>query len=185
MLINYSHIVLDTCCVLNFCASGHLAGILESIPAQVVVTEVVKSQELLTLKRVEESLGSGSITFEEAINKGLVTIEDFDSEAEAEAFINYASELKDEGESATFAIAVNRNWAVATDDKKATSFFKRESPQLQLLSSLEILKNYADKAKLPPAKLKALLQGVRTRGRYLPSQNHPLITWWEASINSD
>ncbi|MEM9944899.1 MAG: hypothetical protein AAF810_02420 [Cyanobacteria bacterium P01_D01_bin.36] len=185
MLTNYSHIVLDTCCVLNFCASGHLAQILESIPAQVVVTEVVKSRELLTLKRVEESLDADGTTFEEAINKGLVTIEDFSSEAEAEAFINYAFELKDDGESATFAIAVNRNWAVATDDKKATSFFKREFPKLQLLSSLEILKDYAIREKLSSSDLRTLLRGVRKRGKYLPGQNHPLITWWEASINSD
>lgn len=184
MLANYSHIVLDTCCVLNFCASGHLAKILKSIPAQVVVTEVVRSQELLTLKRVEENLEGDRTTFEEAINKGLIAIEDFSSPEEEEAFINYVFELKDDGESATFAIAANRSWAVATDDKKATSFFKREFPKLQLLSSLEILRNYAAEAQLAPAELKNLLQGVRKKGRYLPSQSHPLINWWEASISS-
>ena len=184
MLTNYSHIVLDTCCVLNFCASGHLAEILKSIPAQVVVTEVVRSQELLTLQRVEENLESNATTFEEAINQGLIAIEDFGSESEEEAFINYVFELKDDGESATFAIAVSRNWAVATDDKRATSFFKRGFPQIKLLSSLDILKNYAAEAELTSVELKALLREVRTKGRYVPSQNHPLAAWWEANINS-
>jgi predicted nucleic acid-binding protein len=183
MLTNYSHVVLDTCCILNFCASGHLIEILKSIPAQVVVTEVVKSRELLTLKRVEENSEISAITFEGAIGQGLISIEDFRSEAEENAFINYASELKDDGESATFAIAANRNWAVATDDQKATSFFKREFPQIQLLSSLDILKNYADEAQLAPAELEALLRGVRTRGRYVPNRKHPLAAWWEVSIN--
>lgn len=157
---------------------------LRAISAQAVVTEVVRSQELLTLKRVEENVGNDVDTFEGAIEKGLIAIEDFQSELEQNDFINYAFELGDDGESATFAIAANRGWAVATDDKKATSFFRQEFPHLQLLSSLDILKYYADKAQLTPSELKTLLQEIRLKGHYVANKQHHLRDWWEKSVNS-
>ena len=164
MLINHSHLVLDACCVLNLCASGHLIKILKSISAQVVVAEVVSSKELITLKRVEECIENDLDTFEGAISQGIIEIEDFITESEQNDFINYAFQLGDDGESATFAIAANRNWAVATDDKRAISFFSREASKIQLLSSLDILKHYADETQLPPLELNTLLREVRYRG---------------------
>jgi predicted nucleic acid-binding protein len=122
MNIKQSHIVLDTCCILNFYASGKFSEILEAIPAQVVVTEVVRSQELTTLQRLDNQESEGAIHFDKVVKEGLISIVDFESEAEAETFINYTAQMKDEGESATFAIAVHREWSVATDDKRAISF---------------------------------------------------------------
>jgi len=183
MLVNHSHLVLDACCVLNFCASGHLINILKSISAQVVVAEVVRSQELITLKRVEAGVNSDVDTFEGAVNRGLIEIEDFITESEQNDFINYAFQLGDDGESATFSIAKNRNWAVATDDKKAISFFNQEGHEIQLLSSLDVLKYYADKTQLTPVELKTLLGDVRCRGKYVANKNNPLRGWWEKSIN--
>ncbi|MEG4118408.1 hypothetical protein QUA43_13155 [Microcoleus sp. N9_B4] len=46
---------------------------------------------------------------EAAIAQGLLIVVDFESEEEAESFVNYATVL-DEGESATDAIAVHRGW---------------------------------------------------------------------------
>jgi predicted nucleic acid-binding protein len=122
MNIKQSHIVLDTCCILNFYASGKFSEILEAIPAQVVVTEVVRSQELTTLQRLDNQESEGAIHFDKVVKEGLISIVDFEAEAEAETFINYTAQMKDEGESATFAIAVHREWSVATDDKRAISF---------------------------------------------------------------
>jgi hypothetical protein len=50
MHIAQSHILLDACCILNFCASGKLLDILNSIPAQFVITLVVQERELKTLQ---------------------------------------------------------------------------------------------------------------------------------------
>jgi hypothetical protein len=49
MDIAHSHVILDACCILNFCASGHFLAILQSIPARVAVTQVVREEELKTL----------------------------------------------------------------------------------------------------------------------------------------
>lgn len=179
MQISHSHVVLDACCVLNFCASGHFIAILKSIPAQVVVTEVVREKELITLRRLEDEGNEGAIQFETAIIRGLLLVVDFDSELEEETFINYASELGDDGESATCAIATHRRWAIATDDKKAISFAKKEISHIQILSTLEIIKNWSEKANLASIELRTVLGAIRIKGRYVPHRNHPLLSWWE------
>lgn len=180
MFINHSHVVLDACCILNFCASGNFIAILNAIPAQVVVTEVVKSKELLTLQRLEDEENQGAIQFETAITQGLLSVVDFESEAEEETFVNYAFELGDDGESATCAIAFHRSWAIATDDRKAISFFQKEAPHLQVLSTLEVIKHWSDEVNLESAELRVALANLRTEGHYVPSKNHPLLSWWQS-----
>jgi predicted nucleic acid-binding protein len=182
MEINHSHVVIDACCMLNFCASGHFIKILKSIPAQVVVTEVVREKELITLQRLKDTENAGAIQFEQAIGQGLILVVDFESELEEETFVNYASQLGDDGESATFAIAINRGWAIATDDKKATSFFQKEAPHLRILSTLEIIKYWSEEANLTPTERSTVLTAIKTEGRYRPHKNHSLISWWEKSI---
>jgi len=179
MDIKHSHVVLDACCVLNFFASGYLIEILESISAQVVVTEVVRERELLTLQRLRDKNNEDISQFETAIGKSLISVVDFDSVIEEETFVNYVFELGDDGESATGAIAFHRDWTIATDDKKAISFFRREAPDLQILSTLAIVKQWSEKEKLSPTTLRSAISAIQIRGRYIPNRNHPLLSWWE------
>jgi hypothetical protein len=117
--------------------------------------------------------------FETAIEKGLLLVIDFNSEIEEETFVNYVFELGDDGESATGAIAFHRDWAIATDDKKAISFFpKRIAPSANPI-------NFSNSQKLVREReassttLRSVLSAIRTRGRYMPHRNHPLFRWWE------
>jgi predicted nucleic acid-binding protein len=179
MKITHSHLILDACCVLNFCASGNFLSILKSIPAEIVVAMVVQEHELKTLQKLQDEGNEGANQFEAAIAQGLLKVVDFDSEEEEESFVNYAAIL-DDGESATFAIAVHRNWAIATDDKKAISFIQKKAPHLQVLSTIEIIKHWSEKEDFDSSKLRDVLNEISTKGRYLPPRNHFLRDWWEA-----
>jgi hypothetical protein len=183
MEINHSHIVLDACCVLNLCASEHFIAILKVIPVQFVVTQVVHEQELKTLRQIDEQNNEGAIQYEQAITQNLLEIVDFDSEAEMETFVSFVFEMRDDGESATGAIAVHRGWAIATDDKRAISFFRREVPDLTILSTLEIIKYWSEEAKIDSTQLQIILNNIQTQGRYAPQKSHPLRSWWEKAIS--
>ncbi|MDJ0678075.1 MAG: hypothetical protein QNJ36_22275 [Calothrix sp. MO_167.B42] len=183
MHIAHSHVLLDACCILNFCASGHFLPILKSIPVQVAVTQVVQERELKTLQRLKNEENQGGIDFEAAIESSLLTVVDFESEGEAESFVNYVTVLGDDGESATGAIAVHRGWAIATDDKAAISFFQQTAPYLQILSSLEIIKHWSEQANIDSSLLCNVLKAVRVKGRYLPGRNHPLRNWWDNALS--
>ncbi|MTJ54362.1 hypothetical protein FJR38_17715 [Anabaena sp. UHCC 0253] len=177
MQITHSHILLDACCVLNLCASGQFLAILKSLPAEIVVTTVVQERELNTLQRFQEENNDAVLDFQEAIQQGLLKIVDFESEAEEESFVNYAAIL-DDGESATLAIAVHRKWTVATDDKRAISFIQKEDPNLQILSTSDIIKHWSDVANIDLLTLRDVLQIIRIKGRYEPPKNDPLRKWW-------
>ncbi|WP_293145665.1 MULTISPECIES: hypothetical protein [unclassified Microcoleus] len=182
MNIKQSHIVLDSCCILNFYASGKFLEILQAIPAEIVVTEVVRSKELKTLQRIENEESEGAIYFDQAVQEGLISIVDFESEAEAETFINYTAQMRDEGESATFAIAFHREWTVATDDKRAIAFLRKEAPHIQIVSTLEIIEHWSEKSNIDSVTLKAALTAIRVRAKYQPPRNHPLLIWWETAM---
>ncbi|MBW4671246.1 MAG: hypothetical protein KME60_28450 [Cyanomargarita calcarea GSE-NOS-MK-12-04C] len=169
MQITHSHILLDACCVINFCASGEFLAILKSLPAEIVVTTVVQERELKTL-----------LEFEEAIKHGLLKVVDFESEEEEESFVNYAVDL-DDGESATCAIAVHRKWAIATDDDKAIKFLQKNFLHLQILSTPEIIKHWSEKQSIDSLVLSNVLNGIKIKGRYVPPKNNPLQSWWQKS----
>lgn len=177
MQIKSSHLILDACCIFNFCASGHFLEIIESVPAQVYISKIVNERELLTLKEI-----SGENQFLKALQKESILLTDFISDEEAEAFVNYVFAIGDDGESATFAIAINRGWSVATDDKRTINFFKIEAPQVQVLSTLEIVKNWSETKSISKRHLGLTLENIRKEGRYIPKKNDPLFTWWETAI---
>jgi hypothetical protein len=142
MPVNCSHVILAACCALNFSASGYFVQILQSLPAQVVVTQVVKDRELLSLRRLTDELCDDANQFEAAIDHGLLL----------------------------------------TDDRQAISFFQREASHLQILSSLEIIKHWSEVSNTASAELRYVLSNIRTRGRYIPHKNHPLLSWWQDSM---
>lgn len=181
MQIRQSHVVLDACCILNFCASGHFLEILRAIPAQVIVALVVQDNELETLRQLENQVNPGATQFEAALVQRWLTAIDFESELEAERFVNYAAVL-DDGEAATCAIAVHRGWAIATDDKKAIVFFQQIAPHLQILSTLEVVKHWSEKANLNASELRSALSAIRSKGRYRPPKSHSLFNWWETAM---
>jgi hypothetical protein len=183
MEINHSHIVLDACCVLNLFASEHFLAILKVIPVQFVVTQVVHDLELKTLRQINAQNNEGAIQYEQAITQNLLKIVDFESEEESGTFIDFVFEMRDDGESATGAIAVHRGWAMATDDKRAITFFRREVPNLIILSTLDIIKYWSENANINSAELQILLNKIRVKGRYESPKSHPLRSWWERASN--
>ena len=177
MKITHSHIILDACCILNFCASGQFLAILKSLPAEIVVTTVVQERELTTLQKLQEEENDAVLEFETAITQGLLKVVDFASEEEEESFVNYAADL-DDGEAATFAIAVHRKWAVATDDNKGIKFMQKNFSHLQILSIPEIIKHWSEQERIDFSVLSKVLNTIRIKGRYIPPKNHPLRNWW-------
>lgn len=183
MKIINTHLLLDACCVINFAASGSLFDILSCIPAQTVITEEVKN-ELSSLPCSEGESSGSLVQLQLAIEEQILVITDFSSEGEESLFIDYAFTLGDDGEASTAAIAIHRGWSMATDDKKAISLFQKETPHLEIISTLEIVKYWSQRANLDSYELKNVLESIQNNGRYVPHKNHPLLGWWLNSIKS-
>lgn len=127
------------------------------------------------------------VAIEKAIDRGIVEIVDFDfdSDAETGTFVNYLANNLGDGEAATCAIAVCREWAIAADDRKAISFIKQEASHVQILSTPEIIKHWSDAANVDFSQLSEALNAVQLNGRYSPPKSHPLKSWWDNASSPD
>ena len=160
--------IMDACCAINLHESGYLADILRTIPNPMIIAEYVQTEELRNFNLTP------------LINLGLLSIATLDSEQEAEDALNFMGATRmDAGEAATGAIALHRNWAIATDDAAAIFFFERRTPQLQLLSTPEIIKYWVDTANPPLETVRTALQNVELYANFRPYKTHPLHSWWQ------
>jgi predicted nucleic acid-binding protein len=112
-----------------------MGNILKSIPKSVTVAAYVHAKEAMRI----HGGPNGDITqkyeridLQPFINSRLLTIVSPETEAENLTFVNFATAL-DDGEAITGAIALHRNWSIATDDRKATSFFTQNMPHIQTI----------------------------------------------------
>ena len=103
-------------------------------------------------------------------------------EAELETFLAFASQV-DNGEAATCALAIHRGLPLATDDRKARRLLLQQAPPLQLYSTLDLLKLWAERGRIDSATLAQTLVAVRDRGSFLPPRGDALRTWWEICIS--
>ena len=187
LIFNHDHIILDACCVINLYASSYIESILSSIPIHVIVADYVKNEEVLNiLAGPEEDVDSKKepVDLQPLIDRGLIKVVSPDNETESEAFVYFASEI-DDGEAITGAIAYHRNWAIATDDKKATDLFWREAPQNQIISTPELLKYWTDSNNPSTEEISMALQNIHLRARYFPDESHPLCDWWVRLANPE
>jgi hypothetical protein len=149
--------------------SGHMEDILQAIPGCVTLATFVLDEEMLRSN------------LQPLIARGLIHVVSPESEAEETSFVNFAAEL-DDGEAITGAIAIHRHWSIATDDRKARRIFARTNPQVQLLSTPELLKHWVDTHNPPIEVVCEALQNIQTHARYKPPATHALYAWWQAIV---
>jgi len=182
-------IILDACCVINLYASGYMRNILESIPKQFAIAAYVRYNES---NRIYSGPPNDPIKETELLNlqplvdDELLQIVSPENEAEENTVIDLSSSRAiDTGEAITAAIAMHRQWSLATDDRGAISFFIRNIPQLHLISTLDLLKHWVDTMYPQPSIVSAVLENIHNRARYKPHNTHCLYRWWEYYKSKD
>jgi hypothetical protein len=173
----HSGVALDTSSAINLYASGKMRDILAALPITASIAEYVYANEMLKI-----SQGPGkpdaSIDLEHLIASGALQVMPLKPGSEEITALNFAAFGLDNGEAITAAIAVHNNWAIALDDRSATSLLRREAPRLQLITTPELTKHWVDSSAPRTELVREVLQNIETLGRYRPPHGHPLSTWW-------
>jgi hypothetical protein len=176
IVIHHSHMVLDACCIINLVATEEFDNILEIIPAQLAITSYVLKYEVITYTN---SAGEKvPVDLMLRIQSGQILEVDIDTlqEEEANLLANFASQRLDPCESASAAIAIHRNWGLATDDKRAIYLITQTSPTTQIITTPELLKLWSDTLTIPDKQIEQVIGRIR---RYVPPETHPLFQWWK------
>ena len=167
--IEFKHdgLMLDACILINLNASGQMEAILRSIPPQVAVAAYISENEIR------------SFDLQPFIDKGLLIVVDIDftSDEDTNRVANYSNALGADGEAYTGAIAVSKNWAIGTDERRVLNYFEREAPHLQRITTHELVKHWADTMSPERETVQLALEQIAIIGKFVINAQHSCFEW--------
>lgn len=180
----HGRLLLDASCLLNLYATGRMLDIAQSIGYQLEVADYVLEYETLYVVR-PNSAGTEEeqvpVVLEHLIHCGLLSVVELEGQDVLGSFVQLAS-LVDDGEAATGALALHRDCSIAIDDRKARRVFGELMPGVKLVSTLEIMRCWAQEAPLPASEPRAALTAMQAGASYFPGRRDPLYDWWKSAM---
>lgn len=174
---NRHHLIIDACVLINLLASGMLERILRIAARQSSVCVLVRSESIF-LRNETDPAELISIDIQPHVDDGLIEIHDLETDAERELFVNLAASL-DDGEAMSLALALSRNWHVATDDKKARRIFlENTSAGQELVSTSLLIEQWAEAENIGQAEIKSVLTRIEKSARFQPAGADANYQWW-------
>ena len=178
-------LVLDASCLLNLYATGRMREIALAVPMQLEVAEYVLESEVVYTWQTDSS-GTREeavpVDLTPVVSEGLIHVVKLEHPDDQETFLALAA-LVDDGEATTAALALGRGCSVATDDRKARRVFGDLMPEVRLVSTLELLKLWADESQVPRAALRGAMSSMTRSASYAPSSRESLFEWWNSIMS--
>lgn len=170
--------ILDACSIICLEAADLLQRTLQILPGECFIASAVaaEAQWVYSWPSDDGSRHQETIDLQAHLSNGLLKIVTPETEAEAELFVQLASTVMDNGEAMSTAIATYRGATLITDERVATNYCRRED--IACLSSLDIVKAWAEHDQATSEELSRALTGIVQRARYRPSRSHTLFEWW-------
>ena len=179
-------LLLDASCLLNLYATGRIMEIAASLPWQLSVVDYVMEQEALYVRTIGASGEEETVPVDLSplVEEGLLLVLRLGAPGEEASLVELAA-VVDDGEAVTGAIALNRGYSVAIDDRKARRVLGEKAPGMRLVSTLELMRRWDQS--VTTEEVGRALRAMQHRARYIPGQQDPLYAWWhdmmEASDN--
>lgn len=144
----------------------------------VYVSEHVQGESLWIREYDNESppqLVPKMIDLQEFLHEGTVVVCRLEQEQEFELFVQLAQQL-DDGEASVLAIAKNRGWIAATDDKKARRIAAEQG--IPTITTSGIIHAWASSGTVDSQKVALILKNIHQFGRFIPHRSDPFHDWW-------
>lgn len=171
--------IIDSCCLIDVLASGHAESVLRAYGNTWHVPIAVQG-EVQFIRQADPADSSKFIMvpvdLSGLISAGVVALCQPEIEAELDLFIQYAALFGSDGEAMCLALAENRRWLIATDDKQAISIGRGAG--LTVVSSPELLKMWADTLAADAGVVLKALTHIELYARFRPNQAMPDCQWW-------
>jgi len=176
-----SILIQDACVLLNLLATGRFADIAGGCGLHFAVVSEVAGETLYLRDALPGE--HETVDLQAFIARGLLAVFGIEGYAEQVRYIELAVELHD-GEAASIAIAEARDFALATDDKKARAVIRRKGVKIKLWSTFELLRHWQAKVGISDAELGGVLMNVADRAKFRPKQGHPEFKWWSKAVSA-
>lgn len=175
--------LLDSSVVINVLATGQAVEVLRVLRAGVGICAGV-DDEVLFLRGEAPSDPPERICLSRLVDAGVLERFSLAGSAEVASYVDLAADL-DDGEAMTIAIAAQRGFAVATDDRKARRIaMERYGDALVLVRTTDVLRAWVLDSYLDDVTVRAVLNRVESIARFRPANDDPLRDWWAEAVSS-
>ena len=171
--------IIDTCCLIDLLASGHVEAILRACGYAWQLPTAVQ-RELQFVRQPDPAdpnkFISVPVDLTPLISSGVLTACQPAVQVEFDLFTQYAAIFRSDGEAMCLALAQSRGWLMATDDKKAIRV--GEQAGLVVVSSPQLLKTWSETARPDQPTLLKALQDIEILAHFRPNPTMPECQWW-------
>ena len=176
-------LILDASTLINLYATDRLREIALAVPYPFVVSRYVAEREALYVRTREPDggLSRERIDLTPFIGSGLLRVDFVHGPEQAKTLVDLSREL-DQGEARTVAIAYDRGFMVASDDRKARRV-AQEWFGLRVLSTTELLRIWADTDGVSTQVLRDTFSSMRTGASFIPGPHDPAFEWWRNVVS--
>lgn len=170
---------IDACCLIDLLASGDAEAILRACGFTWHVPAAVQAE--VQYRRQRDPVQPGQtiivpVDLSPLVNSGLLTLCSPQTQQELDQFTQYATIFRSDGEAMCLAIAGERNWTVATDDRRALRIAQQAG--LAVVSCPELVKAWADATRPDQGEINRVLQDIQVLAQFQPNATMPEFQWW-------
>lgn len=171
--------IIDCCSLLNLYAGwGDLRALAAFDDVWHVGEAVLREAQYIWQFAPDGSRSQVPIDLQTPVAEGLLNVVQPESDAELDAYVEFASEL-DDGEAQAMAIAMHRGFILLTDERKALQIAQRADVAVRTITTSQVLQKWVEQSAANVVQLPEVLRSIEVRARFRPRQDTPDGEWWE------
>ena len=170
---------IDACCLIDLLASGDAEAILRASGFKWHLPSAVQVEVQFCRQHDPAQPGKTMnvpADLSGVISSGVLTLCHPENQQELDLFTLYAATFRSDGESMCLALAEQRKWIMATDDRKAIRVAQQVG--LTVVSCPELVKAWSEATGPDQAGLNKVLQHIQVLAQFKPNPTMPEYQWW-------
>jgi hypothetical protein len=174
---------IDACCLIDLLSSGHGEAILRAAGFDWHLPSAVEG-EVQYVRQYDPAqpgqLLKVAVDLSPLIAAGVLQVCGPNDQAELDRFVHYAARFRSDGEAMCIALAEQRGWSLATDDRKAIRVARQAG--LTVVSCPVLVKQWVNATRPNQATLCKVLQHIQVLAQFRPTAAMPEYPWWVAEL---
>lgn len=180
LVFKHDCVILDACSIINLYATDCMLEILQAASVRFAICSYVKEKEALHIwdgNDQNRKVGKVAIDLNPMIVAGILEVVQSDLALLANQILLFAESKIQNGEAISGALASHNNWAIGVDDGNARKKFAELVPQLQLITSFELLRYWVIVKQIPEADVRLILEKIRLKANFIIGKSDPVYQW--------
>ena len=170
---------IDACCLIDLLATGHVEAILRAAGLDWHLPSAVEGEVQHIRQHDPTQPGQFlkvAVDLSPLKTSGVLQVVPPRTSPSRTVSFTTPTQFRSDGEAMCIAIAEQRGWAVATDDRKAIRIAQQAG--LAMVSCPELVKRWADATGPDQTALLKVLQDIQMLAQFKPNPAMPEYQWW-------